>query len=911
MMVAVVGSNFDVGDVERSIADRFATQVERHGERFAVVTDAHEWTYNRLAEYSDQIVAAFLSLPPADPTAPIALLMQHDAPLIAAIVAAIRSGRPYVALDPTTDAGPRRQAAFELSGAAALLVDRANRHEGERLVTGRVEHVLIDCESCIAPSNAIVVPTTIASDAVASITFTSGSTGEPKGVCHSHRTVLHHCRNYTLTAQLCSDDRLTLLTPCSLAASRSALWGALLNGATLLPFDLRLHGINALPDWIRQRKPTVLHCVPTAFRTLVAVANGTDSFGSLRIVRLGGESIHAGDLELFRRCTRPTCAMYVGLSSTETGAVSCNVLNHDATLHGNRVPLGRPAVGMNVQLLDDAGQAVQPGEIGRIVVTSRYLAEGYWRDPQTTAARFGIDPNDSGVRSFDTGDLGRFDELGQLEHCGRADGRLKIRGHRVDPAVVERALTSIDGIHEAAVVAIEDAATEQSQLVAYIVSAEAADAPADRDVRTALRERLPDYMIPSRLVRLGALPRTAGGKIDRRGLSQLPSTPAAKEISRPSVNPHVDLESQIVAIWQQVLDRSNVGRHDDLFLDLGATSLQAATVVARIEKMIGRRIALTSLMQHRTPESLAKHISDQAWQSARSPVALVQVGASNRTPLFFVHGDVYGGGLYCPKLAKELGAEQPFYALAPLGFDRWPPPRSIEGMARRFVREIRKVQPRGPYLLGGFCNGGVIAFEMARRLQRAGEQTAMLALIRARVGAVPWPGFRRLVDGAADLVGANEDAEIDLYWRVHDHLQRWRGASRNGFRGRLKYAPQMLARLKGRLIDPDAGPGEAVRKPDFSGRTSTRADRIMNVHRRAARAYLPASYGGRAIVLWPAEELALLKGDETAGWRRFARDVDSRLIPGGHATCVTTHINSLAQVLRGYIAEANNQLAGV
>ncbi len=263
----------------------------------------------------------------------------------------------------------------------------------------------------------------IAPDTRASITFTSGTTGQPKGVCQIHRALLHHCRNYTLAGSLSPDDRITLLTPCSLAASQSSLWGALLNGATLLPFDVRVRGLNALPTWMREHRPTLLHCVPTLFRSLVS--NHTDVLHILRLLRLGGESIYASDFESFKQHTLPHCVLLVALSSTETGAACVNVLTHDTSITGRTVPIGKPTEGMRINIVDDSGKAVAPQQVGRIILTSRYLAQGYWDDPKLSAASFQPDVDDPTARTFDTGDLGRVNEQGLLEHCGRADARLK------------------------------------------------------------------------------------------------------------------------------------------------------------------------------------------------------------------------------------------------------------------------------------------------------------------------------------------------------------------------------------------------------------------------------------------------------------------------------------------------------
>lgn len=521
--------------------------------------------------------------------------------------------------------------------------------------------------------------------------------------------------------------------------------------------------------------------------------------------------------------------------------------------------------------------------------------QGYWRNPELTEARFRADPENPGVKVFDTGDLGRFDPQGMLEHCGRADAQLKIRGRRVDPVEVEAALLNLGSIREAAVIGREDL-NGQMRLVAYLGSS-ADRFPGQNALRRDLRKELPEYMVPSEFVRLEGLPRTGGGKIDRMSLAALAARPQSLFISVGGSEEDT-LEHEIAAVIQGVLGKGSIDRRDDLFADLGCTSLDAARIIARLEQTVARGVSLPALFQHPTVESLAECLRRNDVLPDGPPLTLVQGGGPGWTPLFFLHGEIYGAGLYCRRLARLLGEEQPFYALNPLGFDRVPTPPTIEGMAFRFIQEIRAIQPAGPYLLAGFCNGGTVAFEMGRQLEEAGERIELLALVRAAAtGRARWPGVRRLIDGAGAWLGVDANRRLDAFARVHDHLQRWRRAARNGPRATLEYARGILRRLG--PVKDRGSPQEAATERG----TQARAHEVFTVHYRAMLRYAPGPYGGRVLVFWPQEEMHWLHGDPSAGWRRLAPHAVSHSLPGGHETCLTIHAEVFAEHLRRYLRE--------
>jgi hypothetical protein len=372
-------------------------------------------------------------------------------------------------------------------------------------------------------------------------------------------------------------------------------------------------------------------------------------------------------------------------------------------------PIGDAVQDMEVVLLAEDGSPAPEGAIGEIAVRSRYLATGYWRRPELTAERFLADPAGPGMRLYRTGDLGRFQPGRILEHLGRVDGLAKVRGQRVEAAEVEGALVAVPGVAAAAVTVREDAPGE-GRLVAYLVS-DGAPVPSSSDLRRALAGRLPDFMVPSAFVTLDRLPVNDNGKVDRHALPPPPAVSGPRAIT---VSPPRDaIEYTLVGIWEDVLGVRPIGIHDDFF-DLGGHSLLAARMVEKVERVSGRSVLLTTLFEASTIERLARVLRSDECRPGPALVALHPGGT--RPPLFFLHGDIAGGGFYSRGLARALGPEQPVYAVHPHGLGGEAVPPTIEAMAEDRLRALRAERPEGPYLLGGYCDGALVALEIARRL---------------------------------------------------------------------------------------------------------------------------------------------------------------------------------------------------
>jgi amino acid adenylation domain-containing protein len=701
-----------------SIPERFAQIAARHAGRIAVNAPGAKWTYAELDRRSDFIAGEIFNRL-GETSGPVALLLEHDAPLIAGILGALKAGKIYLALDPHQ---PKDRLAGVLAASQTkiLLADKSNLKLANLLASENLK-VLEIAENFSSSATRINFPK-IPADAGAWLMFTSGSTGTPKGVWQNHRGVIHHADIYRELIQLSPDDRLSLLTSCSLAASATHLFSALLNGAALCLFHVRSQGVERLAGWLRDRRISVYHSVPAIFRQLARTAE-KKSFETLRLIRLGGEPVLGSDVELFRQRCPDHCRLLHALSSTETGLISAMMIDKQAVLRDRRVPVGCAVQDTEIILLNGENRPVENGGEGKIAIRSAHLSQGYWHQPELTAEKFLADGRDPHFRIFISNDLGKFLPDGSLQHLGRADQLIKIRGQRVDLGEVEAALLATKLAKEAVVIARE-AKSGEKRLAAYFVPRADADA-SPQNFRRELRGQLPDYMIPTDFVFLEKLPQTAGGKIDRRALPS-PPPPATKNRLSRGQRPHDVVETRLARIWQSALNISPIARTDDFF-ELGGTSLQSVEVLLHIEELFGVSLPPSTLAEHSTIEKLAVLLVDHAIIPSPSPLVKLREGAGGR-PLFLIHsgqGDVASYGLLTRRLPGR-----PIYGLQSVGLhgESWPL-MSVPAMARRYLPEIIAQDSTGPYLIAGTCMGGMVALELAQLLVQRGRQVGLLALL--------------------------------------------------------------------------------------------------------------------------------------------------------------------------------------
>ncbi|MGW5681227.1 AMP-binding protein [Nonomuraea sp. NPDC003754] len=582
--------------LEESIAARFWAVVAEHPDRVAVLGEEGPLTYAELAREVQAVAAAVHG------ASRVGLLVGHGPRMVAAILGVLTAGATYVPLDP---AYPRARLERMAELARPELVVTLPEHKDV------LDGDLVDLTS--VPPAPGFRPVAVDPDAPAYILFTSGSTGRPKGVVQSHRGALFQIRTHTNNLRIGPSDRISVVSSFSYDMAVTDGFSALLNGAAVVPVDLRLHGLGRLREALVSGSVTIYHSTPTVYRYLLDSLSPDEVLPDIRVVVLGGEEVVRHDLDRFRRHFPSSCVFVNGYGATEISFVAQNHLTAAGLGDDPVVPIGRPLDGVEIEL---RAPRPDPAE-GEIVIRSRYLA-GYLGASERDQARFGVDPD--GMRYYRTGDLGRWLPDGRLAYLGRLDRQVKIRGHRVELGEVEAVLATL--VPRAAVVTRE--VRGEPQIVAYVLGADAAG------LRERLAEELPDFMVPSVIVQVDTLPLTPTGKIDTAALPDPSPGPApVRTASLP--RPVAELATQIAGVWGAVLDLREVD-WERSFFDQGGHSLLMAKVQQRLESVLGRRVPLTTLYAHATVESLARHLAsgDERAAEAGAPSDAPAVRAALR-----------------------------------------------------------------------------------------------------------------------------------------------------------------------------------------------------------------------------------------------------------------------------------------
>ena len=886
-------------DIEQSIIDRFASQVEQYPKQVAIKSKNHEWTYEELQSAVDRIARSIVTARGVREER-VALLFEHDAPMIAAMLGVLRAGKTYVPLDPHHPQ-KRLTQIIEHSGATVILTSTKNLALAHKLLNDDISLINIDALDC---NGASVDLPAVQPDSLAYILYTSGSTGTPKGVMQNHRNVLHYMRAYTNNLHLNAEDRLTLFSSYCFDASVMDIYGALLNGATHYPLDVREDGLAGLAEHLIAEKITIYHSTPTVYRYFINTLSERreSSFADLRLVVLGGEKVNRADVESYRQHFADDCLFVNGLGPTEATVSLQNFIDKQTKISGDSVPVGLPVEDTEVLLLNKAGK---PAEVfGEIAIKSEHVALGYWRNPEATTAAFGerstMDDRGGVMRGssptvmegsnvrriYRTGDMGRRLPDGSISFVGRKDFQIKIRGFRVELGEIEAVLSEHPDVSEGVVVAHENGASDK-RLVAYVVPEQPFTTT---ELREYLKQKLPEYMVPSSFVMLDELPLTASGKLNRRALP--PPTDFDSQQNggacEVAVTPQTPLEQTLARIWIELLNVKTIGVNDNFF-DLGGHSLLAVRLFAQIEKRLGKRLRLATLFQAPTVAQLAAVIQKDCRPAWSSLVAINPIKPAHETsakpPFFCVHA-LGGNVLEYYDLARHLGQDQPFYGLQSRGLnDDLPPDKRVEDMAAHYIKEMREVQPQGPYFIGGRSLGGMVAFEMAQQLRAQGQAIGLLALLDTYPSGYA-KLFRNQATSRAVLGRAAK--------RTKAHLANLQSLSVKAgiayLNKKARFAPRKLKSQVWRRVYTSY---EKLDRP----LPRTFRD-VKEFNSLAVREYTPQVYDGRVTLFWASADLRT-SIDLVEGWQALAGGgIEVHEIPGSHLDIVKEpHVQELAEKL--------------
>ena len=824
-------------------------QTARTPDRVAVVCEGNRLTYAELNRRAD-LLAAHLRRRGVKAGVLVGVMVERSLDMIIALLGVMKSGGAYVPIDP---AYPPEHVSFVLDDAKVPLLltqEKLTRN----LPVSAPEVVCLDRDwgAIIAESKGLAVPpAAVSADDLAYVIYTSGSTGQPKGVEIPHRAVVNLLSSMRKKPGLASSDILAAVTTFSFDIAALELFLPLCVGAQLVMVsrDVASDG-TLLLERLLDSGATVIQATPITFRLLMEA--GWNGKPAMKVL-CGGEALPR---ELAEQILKRSTSLWNMYGPTETTIWSSAVKVEPGD---GPVPIGGPIENTQFHVLDAAGQLAPIGVPGELHIGGVGLARGYLNRPELTAEKF--IPNaldgDRSARLYKTGDLMRRCADGSLEFLGRLDNQVKLRGFRIELGEIEARLRKHAGVGECVVVAWTDERGDR-QLVAYLVPLDPQAAVSSEQLRSFLKEQLPEYMVPTAFVALGKLPMTSNGKIDRKALP-------ARELGRGSsvagyVAPHTPLEETLADIWKKVFGLKQVGVRDNFFA-LGGHSLLAMRLISEVRRSLNHKLSVPSFFQNPTIEGMARVLQEETQielggeqkalrvvlrQGAKS-LAIVPDNArwvalqtaEGRPPFFIVDSFPY-----FIDVVKLLGADQPVLSLADRELQE-SPSYSIAAEAAVHVQTILECQPQGPYMVGGCSASGIVAYEVAQQLQDRGDQVGLLTLFDTVN-----PYFMREYSALRRSLAYQTAALKQMRW---SELPGWMAAKLTSLVAGRSGASESLP-----LGGESQNPTEQVGSSAQFGLTTARIT--------AARKYRPKPYTGRFLLFKRHRELGGRYLDARLGW---------------------------------------------
>ena len=740
-------SKFRDEDLDRPIIAHFERVARRHPNRIAVTDSDTSLSFSELWDGVSGLAEMIAAETKPGDLIGIALPACSMAPV--AILACLGAGRPFVVLDPHYS-GNRLSQVLEDARPTLML-----QGEGVVETTARV----IRLTGLPQPARKGWRPTEFGVDQPACVVYTSGSTGRPKGVVNSQRNLLQRVAQSINAARINAEDRfLTLASLSTIVGVRDTIT-ALLAGASIHLLDPQHVGAREIVNVLRAERITILFGFPDLLRSVLGHA-GERAGDTLRLVRVGGDTTLWSDIELLRGWLAPESAIQLIYAATEAPMMQWFV-DDSCRTDDPRIPIGYPLPGNHLALIDEYGHDARPGEVGELIVESPYVSLGLWIEGHCIADS--IESSGPSSRLFRTGDLVRQRPDGLLERMGRKDRQVKIRGTRVDLEGVEAALRQHPLVRDAGALARTSSADRSVTLVAYVCARNGAPSGLLDDLKELMRLG-PPAMRPGRLYLIPKIPRLPSSKLDVRALMDLDeinvqserASVAAAAAAGPAEGDSI--ERTVAQVWQEVLNTPVCGPQDDFF-DAGGDSLKAITFMNDIERALDRELAFTLINEEpkfaRFCEALREHRT-----SRYVPLVALKAG-EGLPPVFFIHG--LGGNVAelfpMTRRMTYRGAVIGIQARGLAGKES--PLPSVEAMAAEYLREVKERQPDGPYYLCGYSFGGLVAFEMARRLCESGDEVGLVGIFDTTMSPLRWPirvwlsiVRRRLVQFASDVMAA-------------------------------------------------------------------------------------------------------------------------------------------------------------
>ncbi|MEP7229915.1 MAG: amino acid adenylation domain-containing protein [Ginsengibacter sp.] len=715
---------------DKSIVNLFEEQVTKTPAKIAVVFENERLTYEALNKRSNQL-ARYLKSLGVKKEALIPICLERSVEMLIGIIGILKAGAAYVPIDPEY---PEDRINYMLEDTAAKVVITSKSARIKLPTAAGIDIIELDGHKDAIAEMPLQNPESeINSRNLAYVIYTSGSTGKPKGVMIEHQAVVDHCFGLIKVAKLEDCASFALFSPLVFDAGHSIIFTSIFLGASLNVLSKRLiMDGEKLVAYLEKYPVDCIKIVPSVWLSYV---NGENTVLANKVMIFGGETFSAKIQEHLVRLD------YKGIVYNHYGPTEATIGKCIHTVDLKRayktVPIGKPFSNTQLYVVDEWDQIVPIGIAGELYIAGEGIAREYLNRPDLSAEKFILNPfrADVAINNYDasdpkpvsrlykTGDKVRWNTDGEIEYLGRIDEQVKMSGYRIELGEIENVLLQNKNIRQAAVRLNEDNQGNK-MLVGYVVPTATFD---KQNTITQLQEKLPEYMIPGMWVELERLPQTPNGKIDKKAL---PIPDFSKLMDDQYAAPTNDTEIALVKIWEHLLGVKKVGIHDTFF-ELGGNSIQTVTMFTRIRKQFGKELPLATIFQAPNISKLAAIINQKDKVVNVSCLVPIQPQGA-KPPLFCMHAGA-GNVLFYKDLSKNLGMQQPLYGLMARGLNgKEHFHTSIEEMAAHYIKEIRSVQPHGPYFLAGYCLGGTLAFEMAQQLLKEGEKTELLATFNSR-----------------------------------------------------------------------------------------------------------------------------------------------------------------------------------
>jgi aspartate racemase len=857
--------------------DRFLqTHVNQNPAAIAIKYITQELTYQQLDSKVNQL-ANYLRKQGVKPEVLVGIYVERSLDIVIAILAVLKAGGAYVPLDPGFPQD--RLATIVAETKIQLIITQSQLLP--KIDDQNICLLSIDTQwSEIATGSEELAPIAATPENLAYIMYTSGSTGKPQGVQVTRAQIECYLDAIGEVVQIAANDVYLHSASFAFSSSIRQLFLPLAQGATvaIVPKKILTNPIDLL-KFIQTEKVTIFDTVASVWNYVLMSLDSIDSQrrsqliqSQLRLLIFSGGLLTAQLLRNIRSEFKQPLDIVNVYGQTETIGVSAYPVSIEVDREQRYIPVGVAYPHNKLYILDDQSQPVAATETGELYVAGMNLARGYFNNPQLTDRKFISNPfSPDRERLYKTGDLARYRSDGNLEIVGRQDFQVKIRGMRVEIEEIETVITEYPDVHQAAVIGKEEQADEQV-LIAYVVANQQFQIA---ELRSFLKAKLPDYMMPSAFVILDALPLTPTNKVDRKKL------PLPDRNNFTVVAASDTLELQLIKIWEKILGVKPIGIKDNFF-ELGGHSLIALLLITEVEKIWGKHLFLSSILQSPTIAELAEVLRQKESTSSWSSLVPIELGG-HKPPLFCIH-PVGGNILEYYSLAGYLNQDRPIYGLQAQGIDgKQKLIDRVEEMASHFIKEIQTVQPHGPYLLIGYSFGGLLAFEMAQQLYRQGEKVDLLGLLDTRASILREvnKSFPEYLE-----IHLNKLRQLELLEKLKYCISKINTL----FQKKMSYRDNLIANLsKIEMLSPE----------------------ILNVldcNIQAQQDYIPQVYPGK-VTIFRSESQSLYRDlYPELGWKNLVSGgIECEDIPGDHYEMIREpNVRVLARKLNDWIDRQTN-----